>query len=323
MHHSLPPLNALRAFEAAARHLSFSKAADELHVTAPAISHQIKGLEDYLGLALFHRRNRGLALTPAARAALPKLHQGFDYLSDAVAALREHGRAESVLTVGAAPSFAAKWLLPRLPHFVEQHPDIDLRIAASQTQIDDHHSLETAWDNLRNDAIDMAIRFGNGEYPGCRVDKLFSVSAIPLCSPRLLQGEHPLRRPEDLQFHSLLHDDTVYEAHPDWAAWLKAAGVEKTVSTRGLHFNHAALALQAAIDGQGVVLSLMPLAAADVAAGRLVMPFDLSMPLPYAYYVISPAASAEQTHIGAFRDWLLQEAQSDSEQADKLRAFAA
>lgn len=307
MPQQLPPLNALRAFDAAARHLSFSKAAEELHVTTAAISHQIKSLEDYLGVQLFHRLNRGLALTEAAQAGLPKLEEGFARLAEAVHQILQHDQGE-VLTVRVAPSFAAKWLVPRLQHFSALHPGIDLRIAADANLIDAKSSPDTAWDQSRYQEVDMEIRFGAGDYPGCRVDKLFPVSAVPLCSPRLLEGKHPLRTPEDLRYHTLLHDGTAYEGHPDWTAWLKAAGVEGVDGGRGLHFNYAALALEAAIDAQGVLLSLDVLATTDLAAGRLVIPFELSLPVTHAsYYVISPEATAGQAKIVAFREWLLAE----------------
>lgn len=303
----LPSLNALKAFEAAARHLSFSKAAEELYVTPAAISHQIKGLEDYLGVQLFHRLNRALVLTEAAQAALPKLQEGFACLAEAVQEIHNHDGQQTV-TVWAAPSFAAKWLVARLNRFAALHPGIDLQVSASESLIDDKSSRGAITDSLRNHAIDVAIPFGQGEYPDYRVDKLFSVSVVPLCSPSLLEGEHPLRQPEDLIYHTLIHDDTGYKGRPDWPAWLETAGVDGVDTTRGLHFNHVSLALQAAIDGQGVVLSLKPLAADDLAAGRLIIPFDLSLPVEYAYYVICPEATAERPEITAFREWLLDEA---------------
>jgi LysR family glycine cleavage system transcriptional activator len=303
----LPPLNALRAFEAAARHLSFSQAAAELHVTPTAISHQIKGLEAYLGVTLFHRLNRALVLTENGRAALPKLQKGFAYLAEAVRAMQGPGKRRP-LTVWAAPSLTAKWLVPRLPRFAARHPDIDLQVSASDSQLDREFSPGTVHDSLHQAGIDVAIRFGYGEYPGCRVDKLFAAAVVPLCSPCLLKGTHPLRRPEDLRYHALIHDDSAYAGRPDWADWLKAAGAEGIDVTRGLHFNHVALAMEAAAGGQGVVLSLTPLAADDLAAGRLVIPFDFSLPVPHAYYVICPEKTAEQPDIAAFREWLLEEA---------------
>ena len=303
------PLNALKAFEAAARHLSFRKAAEELHVTPAAISQQIKMLEETLDTTLFHRLNRSLALTQAAQAGLPDLREGFVNLTQGVRKIRGQN-GHSCLTVWMAPSFAAKWLVPRLHRFAVAHPDIDLRIAASGDLIDTatgHNSIPA--NSFRQQEVDIAIRFGKGHYPGCRVDKLLSAVAVPLCSPRLLEDpERPLHCPDDLRHHTLLHDDTPYEGRPDWASWLKAAGAHRVDAQRGIRFNHVSLALEAAVDGQGVVLSMQPLAAADVAAGRLVTPFDLSIPLEYAYYVISLQDTATEMRIAVFRDWLLTEA---------------
>jgi LysR family glycine cleavage system transcriptional activator len=311
------PLNALKAFEAAARHLSFSKAAEELHVTPAAVSQQIKTLEDLLGIQLFHRLNRSLALTRAGQAGLPKLSEGFLRLNEGIRSIREQEEG-CHLTVWMAPSFAAKWLVPRLHRFADRYPDIDLRISASIDLIDSAGARNSIpAEAFRQNDVDIAIRFGSGDYPGCRVDKLLAVNAVPLCSPRLLEDNqvHPLRCPDDLRFHTLLHDDTVYEGRPDWATWLKAAAVEGIDASRGVHFNHVSLALEAAADGQGVVLSMQPLAAADLAAGRLVIPFELSIPLQSAFYVISLEDSAgdNDTKIAAFREWLLQEAAADEE----------
>jgi LysR family glycine cleavage system transcriptional activator len=216
------------------------------------------------------------------------------------------------LTAWMAPSFAAKWLVPRLHRFIDAHAGIDMRVTANAKLIDSAQaSGAIGADNLRRHGVDVAIRFGQGQYPGCRVDKLFAVTAVPLCSPALLR-EQPLRRPQDLARHVLLHDDTVYEGRPTWADWLQAAGASEVNARRGLHFNHGALALEAAADGQGVVLSLLPLAAADIALGRLVVPFELSLPLDSAYYLISLADNRERPEIVAFRDWLLSEAEADS-----------
>ncbi len=311
------PLNALKAFEAAARHLSFSKAAEELHVTPAAISQQIKTLEDLLGVQLFHRLNRALALTQAGQAGLPRLSEGFMKLAEGVRQIRGQS-STCTLTVWVAPSFAAKWLVPRLHRFAMAYSDIDLSISASSDLTDSAqaHSLIPA-DSFHRHNVDIAIRFGMGEYSGCRVDKLFSVTAVPLCSPRLLEdADHPLRCPDDLRYHTLLHDDTPYEGRPDWASWLKAAGVDGIDVNRGVHFNRVSLALEAAADGQGVVLSMRPLAAADLTAGRLVIPFDLSLPLNYAYYVISLKETAAEPKIIAFREWLLSEAAE--EQAEMM-----
>jgi len=302
------PFSALRVFECAARHLSFKLAAEELHVTPAAISQQIKTLEHQLGVKLFNRHNRGLSLTEEATMGLAELSSGFESIVNSVHRMRSVSESSS-LTVWTAPSFASKWLVPRLHRFSQAYPDIDLNISASRELIDSITTKNSIpAENFRSNNIDIAIRFGKGKYPHCRVDKLFSVSAIPLCSPELLKGEHPLRCPDDLKFHTLLHDDTVYEGRPDWKTWLKAANVKSVDASHGMHFNHANLALTAAIDSQGVVLSMRALASADLAAGRLVVPFDISLPLEYAYYVITLKEFARHKRITAFRDWLISEA---------------
>jgi LysR family glycine cleavage system transcriptional activator len=308
----LPPLNALRAFEVAARHLSFKKAARELHVTPAAISHQIKALENYLQVRLFRRLNRALQLTEEAQVCLPKLREGFDALAEAVEQVRAQIKRGS-LTVSVAPSFAAKWLVPRLYRFAAAHPDIDMRVSASMELIDRQNPQPIKLLHFRKGGIDVSIRFGRGSYPGFRVDKLLSVSIIPMCSPRLFQGRFPLREPSDLRHHTLLHDDTLYfdERRPDWRMWLEYAGVTGIDTSHGQHFSHAVLALEAAIEGQGVVLTLRNLAAADLAAGRLVTPFPLSIPLDFAYYVVCPESIADRPKIAAFREWLLEEARQD------------
>jgi len=301
------PFSALRVFESAARHLSFKRAAEELFITPAAVSQQIKSLEQLLGVKLFIRHNRGLSLTEHAKRGLPELIQGFEHLIDSVRLMREEDE-NSQLTVWMAPSFAAKWFVPRLHRFSEAHADIDLNISASQNLVDSTAVKKTIpAENFRRDGVDVAIRFGKGDYPGCRVDKLFSVSAIPLCSPALMQGEHPLRSPEDLRFYTLLHDDTKYEGRPDWKSWLKAAHVKNVDASRGQHFNHGNLAINAAVDGQGVVLSMKSLASDDIAAGRLVVPFDIALPLEYAYYLITLEDSSSDPRTAAFRSWLIEE----------------
>lgn len=299
------PFNALRAFEASARHLSFKDAAEELFVTPAAISQQIKFLEDTLDVKLFHRYNRKIELTREAERGIPKIMEGFEALSEAVRLIRED-QPDTSLTVWSSPSFAAKWLLPKLPQFREVHGDIDLNISASLRMIDDGKGLNSIpADNFRRDGIDIAIRFGQGDYPGCRVDKLFEVSAIPLCSPDLLKAAKPLKTPSDLRHHTLLHDDTPYEGRPTWSDWFDAAGIDGINTEHGISFNSVSLALAAAIDGQGVAYTLQALAEDDLSAGRLVTPFELSVPMQQAYYVISLEETAENTKIADFRDWLL------------------
>lgn len=312
MSQQLPPLNALRAFEAVARHLSFTKAAAELNVTRAAISHQIKFLEEFLGFALIERHNRTLVLTKAAVAALPPLRSGFDHLAQAVSLMHGERQAESI-TVWAASSFASKWLVPRLHRFSREHPDIDMKISGDAGLVDTDTATESgAMDGVfRSHQVDVMIRFGFGHYAGCRVDKLLSVSAAPLCSPALVSEvhPHPLRAPSDLVFHTLLHDDTAYVGHPRWADWLALHGVSGVNAKRGLHFNHVSLAMEAAIDGQGVLLSIKNLAQCDIEAGRLCIPFALDMPLEQAYYIVRPQyEGVRQRAVNAFVAWLQTEA---------------
>lgn len=307
----LPPLNALRAFEAAARHLSFSKAAKELHVTPGAISRQIRVLEDFLGVALFHRLSRAVELTEAAQACLPKVREGFDSLREAIELIRV-ADAKVVVSLAVAPAFAAKWLVPRLHRFTEAHPGIELRLSANRALIDAlrHDGTESAAGAGFDPAdADLTIRFGTGQYPGARADRLCDVNVTPIFSPVLLDRESPLRTPEDLRFHTLLHEDTVYFTgdEADWAVWLRAAGVDGVDASRGPRFNHAGLALDAAVQGLGVVLGTPFLAASDLAAGRLVAPFALRLPASYSYYLVTPEAIADQPNAAVFRAWLLEE----------------
>ncbi len=304
---SLPTLNSLRAFEVSARHLSFSKAAEELHVTPAAVSQQVKVLEDHLGVVLFHRLNRGLALTSAGMAGLPQLQQAFCALQKGVEKMRGSREAE-LLAVQSAPSFAAKWLLARMPGFAVDHPDIDLRLAGSLDHVDSESNRLTVRERFRNGEITVGIRFGRGDYPGCRADRLFGVSAMLLCSPSLMAGKHPLLSPQDLKFHTLLHDDTPWEGRPDWKTWMAAAGVTDMDVKRGPHFIPVQLVHQAAMEGQGVALCIDVLAADDIAAGRLVSPFGIRVPVSGAYFLVCLEESSEEPTVVAFRDWMLRQA---------------
>ncbi len=312
MSQRLPPLNALKAFESAARHLSIKRAAQELSVTPAAISHQVKALEDYLGVQLFRRLNRALELTPAAHAALPKLSAGFDSLTEAVAEMRSRIDSRQ-LTVSAAPSFAARWLMPRLHRFFAAHPEIDVRISA-RTRLPDKrgqdHAAERATIANWLEESDVAILYGHGDYPGYRADKLLQLAIAPLCSPRLAQGENPLRSAQDLRHHTLVHDDTGarYDGVAFWDVWLKAAGVEDIDTSRGSYFSQPVLALEAASDALGVVATLPVLATAELAAGRLIMPFKLQVPLQSAYYLVCTESAIAYPAVAGFRDWLLEEA---------------
>jgi len=295
----MPPLNALRAFEAAGRHLSFRKAAEELGVTPAAVSHQVKALEDYCGTPLFRRLTRALLLTDTGQAALPLLGEGFDKLAAAAAGMVTH-QDTPLLTVSVAPSFAAKWLVPRLDRFRAAYPDYDIRVDATDRVID-----------FAREPADVAIRYGGGKYPGLRADCLMSEVSSPVCSPRLLEDPHPLRVPADLRHHTLLHVDWQREdeAAPNWRMWLLAAGVRDVDPTRGLRFNQESMVVQAAIEGHGVALGSSVLVADDIAAGRLLRPFDLSLadPLDFSYYVVSPEEAANRPKVAAFRAWVIAE----------------
>lgn len=316
MSQNLPPLNALRTFEAVARLQSFTKAANELFVTRAAVSHQIKNLEEYLGFQLIIRENRSISLTPAAEAALPKLREGFNNLSDAVHLLSSQQTTNESLSVWMAPSFASKWLVPRLHSFSLAYPEIDMQISGDAGLVDPTEGTSTKLsmeELFRSNDVDVAIRFGSGNYPGCKVHKLLTAKAVPLCSPDLLDDpDKPLKTPEDLKQHTLLHDNTDYKGRPEWKKWFKSVGITDAKVDRGLRFNHISMAMDAAIDGQGVLLGIEALARNDIASGRLCTPFDLSVPLKRSYYVIQPeAVDSNQRAVDAFIQWILDEAESE------------
>jgi LysR family glycine cleavage system transcriptional activator len=308
----LPPLNALRAFEAAARHSSVDKAARELHVTPAAVSHQVKALETRLGVALFRRLPRKIELTSAGEALLPKLSSGFALLAEAVDGVQRQAYPARIL-VNAPPGLGSKWLLGKLPRFTSAYPDINLRIAARPTLADAARREQGDAENLLEGG-DIVIRFGHGNYPDYRVQKLFGSFALPLCSPRLLSGAHPLLEPADLRHHTLLHyeHDVMLEMdRPTWSTWLRAAGVHDIYTGRGPTFNHVTLAMEAAADGMGVVLGVPIVASADLESGRLVAPFSLHLPLASAYYVVNTESAGRDPAVAAFRDWLLAEARNE------------
>lgn len=301
----------MRAFESAARHLSFKKAAEELHVTPAAVSQQMKALENYLGVALFRRLTRALELTPQGRAMLPKIREGFDCFAAAIDSTRRE--ADGVLTVTAPPSFATRWLVPRLPRFSLAHPEVELRLSSRGDSVD-RRGETLLFDNERFDLREadslLAIRYGTGNYPGLQVEQMFAPDWVPVCSPRLVTPERPLAVPQDLARHVLIHDETIVdeERHPGWQEWLSCAGVTTVDAERGPRFSNAVLAVEAALDGQGVALALKPLVEADVAAGRLIVPFDIAVPSPYGYFLVMRKAVAQRPSVAAFRHWLLDEA---------------
>lgn len=310
MAYSLPPLKSLRAFESAGRHLSFRKAAAELHVTPAAISHQIKLLEDHLGIQLFKRMTRAVELTEVGRAFLPKLKEAFEHVAQAVNSVRTY-QETGTLSICVPPLFGAKWLTPRIRGFVQSFPDIDIRLSTSMRLVDQRRpGLAIAIGECEADEPDVTVRFGTGRYPGCQVDKLFEVSFTPLCSPQLLAGRRPLRKPADLRHHLLLHDDLsqVSDGWATWGQWLDAARTNDVDPGRGPHFSLPQLCIEAAVDGSGVLLGAREVLAQDIAAGRLVAPFDVVVESNAAYYVVSCAQDANHPKIAAFRRWLLKEA---------------
>ncbi len=294
----LPSLNALRAFEAVARHLSISRAAEELHVTPAAVSQQVKALEADLGTALLRRVRRELYLTDAAQAGLADLRAGFDRLARAARRMRGDGERQ-LLTVRVEPTLAATWLVSRLEGFRQARPGIDLRLDAS---------LELP--DFARDGVDMAIHYGDGAYPGLEAVRLFTDEVFPVCSPRLLDGPRPLAEPADLRHHTLLHLEwnPRYGAWPDWAMWLRAAGAGDVDAERGPRFTEQSMSLQAAEEGQGVALGSTALVADDIAAGRLVQPFALHLTTSFAVYLVYPKDTVGESKVDAFRDWITTEA---------------
>jgi LysR family glycine cleavage system transcriptional activator len=300
----MPPLNALKAFEAAARHESFTRAAEELCVTQGAVSHQVKALEAQLGLKLFNRERQRLVITEAGRAYLVVIRDAFDHIADGTERLLQR-QSGGALTVSTSPNFAAKWLVHRLGRFAEAHPEIDLRISAAAHRVD-----------FAREDIDLAIRHDDGTAAGLDVTRLCAEELFPACSPKLLNGRNPLRKPSDLGRCALLHTND----RQCWSQWLEFAGVSGVDFSRGPVLSQASMAIDAAVDGQGVVLARTALAAWDLIGGRLVRPFAMAMPAPYAYWIVCPKATAKLPKIVAFSDWLLAEAAEDVRQLNRLKS---
>ena len=300
MRRELPPLNSLRAFESAARHLSFQKAADELHVTPAAISHQIKGLEDRLGAPLFRRMTRALALTEAGKASLPFIGDGLDFLADGWRRMRIDDGA-GFLTVSVSPTIAANWIVPRLPTFTDRYPDVRVRMDTTLGLAD-----------FDRDGVDIAVRFGPGGYPDLVSECLISEEIIAVCCPDLMEGPHPIREQADLRHHNLLHTDWDSAVpQPDWRMWLTTAGVVDQVDwRRGPVFTLHAVALAAAMEGQGVTLSSRFIVEEQLKSGELVAPFDISLRSSFDYWIVYPPRNLNRTKVRAFRDWLLEESKT-------------
>jgi LysR family transcriptional regulator, glycine cleavage system transcriptional activator len=290
MRRRLPPLNALPSFEAAARHLSFSRAAEELRLTHGAVSRAVRNLEDHLGVKLMIRATRSVRLTPIGAAFAAEIRFVLEHLAAATSAAT--GQTAGIVSVSTIDSFAARWLMPRLSRFRRAHGDIDVRVSVSERLTD-----------FVSDGIDIAIRCGGGRYPGLSAELLLTEDHFPVCSPKLLKGRQPLRKPADLARHTLLHD--VFTV--DWAIWLRSTGLKDVDPHRGPTFLSSDHAIQAAIRGEGVVLGRSALVADDLDAGRLARPFALSVPAGFAYYVVYPPRVLKRLNVRAFRDWLMAE----------------
>lgn len=309
MTRALPPLNSIRAFEATARHLSFSKAAEELNVTPAALSHQIRGLEERLGRQLFHRRARAIELTEAARLIYPGIHAAFETIAGALQRL-DGARLDNILVVSATPGFTVKWLVPRLQRFLEAHPEIDARISSS---------LQLA--TFGPDGVDVAIRYVTTASPGpeLHAEKLIADSVLPLCSPRLRDGPIPLRAPEDLARHTLIHVEAPppFPSPPRWGDWFAAVGLTTVDATRGLRFNASEHGLDAAVEGAGVVLGYKTIALNDLQAGRLVVPFGPELPVGgRGYHVVCRKGDEVKPKIRIFRDWVFAEMKKAAQWAE-------
>jgi LysR family glycine cleavage system transcriptional activator len=300
-----PPdhLNSLRAFDSAARHLSFALAAEELNVTPAAVGQLVRRLEATLGVELFHRSQAGaarLVLTEAAEAAFPDLRAGFEHLSAAMRVLRL-ARPRRTLTVTVSVAFAEKWFLPRLDGFRLAHPEIDLRI-----------DTDTRLTDFAAEPVDAGLRYGSGTWPGLAATFLARDSFFPVCSPAFLAGLHPLGSPQNLRHHQLIHDTSMTGTpeFPTWRRWFEAAGLDPIDSERGLHINDSAAAFRMAAAGNGVALGRTTLVEQDLAEGRLVRPFGPVLGCSLGYYIVCRPRDARDPTIDAFRGWLLREAGS-------------
>ena len=288
----LPSLAALRVFEAAARHLSFTNAAAELCVTTSAVSRQIRALEDELGRPLFERHPRGLALTKDGAVYLAQVAEALRRLDDASAAFRGAG-ARRTLRLSVLASFAGNWLVPRLPAFERAHPDVDVAMEAT-----------TRYADFARDPVDLAIRFGTGPWDGVESEPLFPLEFYPVCRPELVDGDPPLRTPADLARHTWLEEVHVPQA---WPLWLVAAGVAGIEPVRRHTYDHAQLMIDAAMAGQGVALTSDVIAERQLRERRLVKPFAITATAPWTYHLVMRPDGRADPAIAAFRDWILGE----------------
>ncbi len=293
----LPPLNALRAFDAASRHGSFTRAANELHVTHGAVSRQVRQLEDFLDCALFRRVPRGLQLTAKGREFAFSIQNVFQQLNEAVTVVREKP-AGTVITISTLASLAARWLVPRLHRFQQRHPDIEIRVSTTSTLV-----------NFEREGVDLGVRYGSGHWPGVNIQRLFCPNEFPVCAPQLLERSD-LTCPRELAQFTLLHDTT----YRHWGEWLKLAGATDVDYRRGLVIEDSNVMLQAVIEGEGVALAYLPLVHADLKAGRLVKPFDVELPTDLAIYAVCPEHFRKRPEVRAVIDWLVEEARETGAQ---------
>ncbi len=301
----LPSLNALKAFEAAARHESFTRAAEELCVTQGAVSHQVKALEVELAIKLFNRERQRLIITEAGREYLGVVRDALDRTAAGTERLLQR-QSSGVLTVSTSPDFAAKWLVHRLGNFAEAHSSIDLRVSATLHHVD-----------FAREEVDLAVRHGDGNWPGLDAVRLSTERLFAVCSPKLLAGRRRLEKVGDVLKFPLIHLDN----RTDWANWLQGVGLDKVEVVHGPVLNRASMVIDAAINGQGIALARTTLAAWDLINGRLVRPFGESLPVSKTYWIVCPKATAGLPKIVTFRDWLLGEAAGDLLRLRKLRGL--
>ena len=297
----LPPLNALKAFEAAARSESFTQAAQELNVTQGAVSHQVKALEATLGIKLFNRERQRLILTEAGRDYLAVVRDALDRIAAGTERLMQR-QSSGVLTVSTSPDFAAKWLVYRLGRFAENHPQLDLRVSAAAHHVD-----------FAREDVDVAVRHGDGKWPGLDVVRLCSERLFPVCSPKLVAGRNRIAAASDLLKFPLLRLDD----WKTWTKWFAAAGVVDPVA-HGPVLNRASMLIDAAVDGQGIALARTALAAWDLINGRLVRPIDVSLRMSNTYWIVCPKATSSVPKIATFRKWLSAEAAEDARRLKEL-----